>query len=454
MKYTARPWQSVITNFIIDHKRCNVWSDMGSGKTGAALTAFELLRMCGSSFFPALVLAPLRVARDVWPAERYKWDHLDSLNVIPIVGSPEDRRRALNRSADIFAVNYENIPWLVDYLGDKWPFKIIVADESTKLKSFRLNGGGARAKKLASIARKTQRWVNLTGTPAPNGLKDLWGQCYFLDYGERLGRTYTDFKDNFFTSDEYTRELTPKPGAQETIQQKLSDITLTILMKDWIDLREPISHEIKVQLPPDRMKEYRKLERDMFVTLANEIELTALSAAAKTTKCLQFAAGAVYHKEDAWTDVHNVKIDALEDIVEETAGANLLVAYWWQHDAIRILKKFPQARQLKSTKDMEDWNARKISMGLIHPQSAGHGLNLQHGGSHIVWFSLWWNLESYLQANERLGPMRQMQAGYDRPVYHHHIIVEGTLDEDVRDRLQSKRSVQEILLASMKRREL
>lgn len=452
MKFVPRPWQKVIINFILDNKRCNIWCDPGGGKTGATLTAFEILLMAGSNFFPALVLAPLRVARDVWPPEAQKWDHLDGMRVSAIIGSPEERRRALNRPADVYCVNYENIPWLVEYLGDKWPFKTVVADESTKLKGFRLRQGTMRAQKLASVARKTQRWINLTGTPAPNGLKDLWGQNWFLDFGERLGKTWSDFKDNYFVTAEYTHEMTPKPLAQERIQKALADITLTIQMKDWMDLREPISHIVKVDLPPICMKEYRKLERDMFVTLQNDVELTALSAAAKTNKCLQYAAGAVYHDGDKWTIAHDVKLEALEEIVEETAGANLLIAYWWKHDAARIMKKFPQARLLKTAKDMEEWNAGKVSMGLIHPQSAGHGLNLQHGGSQIVHYSVWWNLEAYLQVNERIGPVRQMQSGYDRPVYIHQIIVNGTLDEDVHDRLESKQSIQDVLLNAMKRR--
>jgi len=454
MKYLANPWQKLMTNFLIDHKRCNLWCPMGGGKTSSVFTAFDILMMAGSNFFPALVLAPLRVARDVWPAERNKWDHLDGMRVQPIIGSAEDRRRALGREADVYCVNYENIPWLVDYLGDRWPFKTVVADESTKLKSHRLKQGKVRTKKLAEVARKTGRWINLTGTPAPNGYKDLWGQTWFLDYGERLGGSYSDYVDNYFISDPYTREVAPRKGAEEEIQKKLADITLTIRMEDWVDVRKPITNIVTVTLPADRMKEYRKLEREMFVELASGIELTALSAAAKTTKCLQYAAGAVYHDDDRWTNVHNVKLDALEDIVEETAGANLLVAYWWRHDAERILHHFPHARMLKTKSDMDDWNAGRIEMGLLHPQSGGHGLNLQSGGHHLVHFSLWWNLEAFQQINERIGPMRQLQSGFNRAVYYHHIVVKGTLDEDVRDRLESKRSVQEILLNSMKRREL
>jgi SNF2 family DNA or RNA helicase len=452
MKFTEREWQKLIKNFVLDHNRCNIWADMGSGKTSATLSALEILMLCGSSFFPALILAPLRVARDVWPAEIRKWDHLNYLRISPIIGDAADRRRALHRDADIYAINYDNIPWLIEQCKDEWKFKIVIADESTKLKGYRSRQGTKRSHALATIARKTHRWVNLTGTPAPNGLKDLWGQNWFLDFGDRLGRTWTDYSTNYFDQDRYTNTLTPKKEAQDQIQKKLADITLTVQMKDFIDLREPVYNQIDITLPADRMREYRKLERDMFVTLQNEVELTAMSAAAKTTKCLQFAAGAAYTAPGQWTEIHNTKLDALEEIVEETAGANLLVAYWWKHDAARILKRFPQARLLRTKKDVDDWNAGRIAMALAHPQSAGHGLSLQDGGHHIVYFSDWWNFETHAQIMERIGPTRQMQSGYDRPVYIHNIVVKNTLDEEVVLRHSSKADTQQILMDAMKRR--
>ncbi len=467
MILTAKPWQQIITNFLLEHNRCNIWSDMGSGKTAATLSAFDILQMCGSGYFPALVIAPLRVARDTWPAEQKKWDHLADMRISAIIGDPEDRRRALHKKADVYVTNYENIPWLIKYLDGKWPFKTVVADESTKLKAFRLPGGHqpsdkmlaevkrknyTRAQTLSLIARKTGRWINLTGTPAPNGFKDLWGQTWFLDFGERLGKTYSDFDSNYFEHAQWGYETKLRPGAQEQITKALSDITLTIDMKDWVDLKKPISHIVEVQLPPERMKEYRKLEREMFVTLQNDIELNATSAAARTIKCLQFAAGAAYHDEDLWTEIHTLKLEALEEIVEETAGANLLISFWWRHDAARIMKRFPHARLLKTEKDMADWNAGRISMGLAHPQSAGHGLNLQHGGHHIVFFSDFWNLETRMQIIERIGPMRQMQSGYNRPVYLHQIIAAGTLDEEVLLRHTSKADTQTLLMQAMKRR--
>lgn len=425
---------------------------MGSGKSAATLTALEILNMAGSNFFPALILAPLRVARDVWPIEGKKWDHLKKVKIVPVVGTAEDRIRALHSKADVYAMNYENAGWLVEICGEKWPFKTVIADESTKLKNFRLRAGGKRAAALASVARKTHRWINLTGTPAPNGLKDLWGQTWFLDEGARLGKTWTAFKQRWFDYDPYSEELTPKACAQEQIQTALSDITLTIQMKDWVDLKQPVFHPVYVNMPEDVRKQYKKLEKEMFVELLNDIELTALTAAAKTTKCLQFASGAAYHDGKNWVEVHVAKLDALEEIIEETAGANLLLAYWWKHDLERILKRFPHARQLKTKQDEDDWNNGKISLLLAHPQSAGHGLNLQHGGHHIVFFSDWWNLEARLQIIERIGPVRQMQSGFDRPVYIHQIMTQGTLDESVLERHTGKAEVQSILMSAMKRR--
>ncbi len=428
---------------------------MGSGKTGAVLTTLELLQMCGSNFFPALVLAPLRVARDVWPAEMTKWDHLKGMKLSAITGTATERLKALHTKADIYTMNYENIPWLVNALEKTpWPFLTVIADESTRLKGFRLRAGTKRAAALASVAKKTQRWLNLTGTPAPNGLKDLWGQNYFVDFGQRLGNTYTAFKTRWFDDDRYTMELSPRQDADTQIHSALSDCTLSIQMKDWVDLKQPIVTPVKVSLPPAAMVQYRQLEEEMYVQLAKDVEVTALSAAAKSIKCLQFCSGAAYYGEntDQWHEIHTAKLDALDSIIEETAGANLLVSYWWRHDAERICKRFRHARVLKTKKDEDDWNAGKISLMLAHPQSAGHGLNLQFGGHHIVFFSDWWNLELRQQIIERIGPVRQMQAGFNRPVYLYEILAEETIDELVAERHQGKAQVQELLMQAMKRR--
>lgn len=451
MIFVPRKWQHPMISHILECRRGNLWADMGSGKTSAVLTALDVLRFTSSNFFPALAIAPLRVARGVWPQEPREWDHLRHLRVSPIIGDAVQRKRALTVEADMYTINYENLQWLVD--TGYWPFRTIIADESTRLKNFRLRQGGVRAAALAQVARKTDRWINLTGTPSPNGLIDLWGQQWFVDFGQRLGNTFTAFKERWFESNQYSHEVTPKTFAQEQIIKAIKDCTLNIDMRDYIDLKAPIVNTVFVDLPEKLMKQYRELERVMFLKLACGNDINAQTAAALTTKCLQFAAGAVYYDGDSYALVHDVKIEALESIVAETNGANLLCAYWWKHDLERIKKRFKHARLIKTKADEDDWNSGKIAMGLVHPMSAGHGLNLQYGGHHIVHFSKWWALEVFQQVNERLGPLRQLQAGFDRPVYHHHITVRNTVDEQVMDRLDGKGTVQEILRRAMTRKE-
>jgi len=452
VKLIPRPWQTPMTDFILDVKRCSIWASMGSGKTAAVLSAIEMLNLASFPVFPVLVIAPKRVARDVWPFEKDKWDHLNHLRVSVILGDVKQRRRALYIQADVYTINYENIPWLIEECGDKWPFRFVVADESTRLKGFRLRAGTKRAAALAQIARKTQRWVNLTGTPSPNGLQDLWGQCWFIDCGERLGRTWTAFKDRWFSYNQYTFTTTPRPLAQKQIPEALKDVTLTIDMKDWVDLKDPVYTPIWVNLPADARATYDELEKYMFAQLAEDKEVSALNAAARSIKCLQLAAGAVYYEDGEWMPVHDAKLDALESVIEELAGASLVVFYWWKHDIIRIQQRFPRARTLETKQDENDWNAGKIPLLLLHPQSAGHGLNLQYGGHHMVFFSDWWNLEYRMQAIERLGPVRQMQAGLDRLVYIYAILARGTVDELVAKRHIQKTETQTLLLNAMKKR--
>ena len=453
MKFEPRPWQKPMMSHLIDKRRCNLWSPMGSGKTSAVLTAMDVLRFCGSNLFPALTLAPKRVAQGVWPAEVRQFDHLSGLRVSPIMGDADQRRRALRVGADMYTINYENIPWLVEECGSKWPFKFVVADESTRLKNFRLRQGGIRAAALAQVARKTDRWINLTGTPSPNGLIDLWGQQWFIDFGQRLGNTMSAYKDRWFDYNQYNMESTPKAFAESQIIEALKDCTLSIDMKDYIKLQDPISSTVYVELPEKCRKQYKELEKQMFTQLACGAEINAQTAATLTTKCMQFAAGAVYHGDGkSYAIVHDQKLEALESIVEETAGANLVVCIWFRHDAERIQKRFKHARRLESAKDVQDWNEGRIHMFLVHPQSAGHGLNLQHGGHHIVHYTKWWSLEAYAQVNERLGPLRQLQAGFNRSVYHYHIQVRNTVDELVTERLETKADIQAILLKAMKGR--
>ena len=457
--YIPREYQTLIRDHVTETPRINIFAGMGLGKTVSTLSSLELLYLSGEETQPTLVLAPLRVAQSTWPDEAKKWAHLTNIEVEPVIGSKERRVVALNnRNASVFTINYENLPWLIDYYKHNpkpWPFGTIVADESTKLKGFRSRQGTARAKAIASVAHtKVHRWVNLTGTPAPNGLKDLWGQQWFVDGGARLGRSYSAFSQRWFRSSYDGFGLEALPHAQGDIQNALADCSLSLDAKDWFDLKTPIRNIIDVHLPAKAMQQYRDMERKMFLELEAEVEIEALNAAAKTQKCLQLANGAIYTDDQKnWSETHDAKIQALDDIIEEANGAPVLVAYHFKHDLVRLRAAFSYARVLDNNPDtIRDWNAGRIPVLLAHPASAGHGLNLQDGGNILVFFSVNWNLEEHQQIIERIGPVRQLQAGHDRPVFIHYILAHGTLDYDVLDRLETKRSVQDSLLEAMKRR--
>ncbi|MGP0955196.1 SNF2-related protein [Serratia sp. CY82433] len=459
--FTSRPYQDLIINHLLDTPRSNVWAGMGMGKTVATLTGLEDLFMAGSETQPALVLAPLRVAASTWPDEVEKWGHLRNIEIQPIVGTAKERAAALfNSNASVFTTNYDNLVWLVEQLGGRWPFGTVIADESTRLKSFRLRQGGKRAAALAKVAHKhVHRWVNLTGTPAPNGLIDLWGQAWFVDQGERLGRTYSAFTSRWFNSIQFPGQqwskLEARPCAQEQMQAALHDVTISLDAADWFDIDAPIHNVIRVPLPPKARSQYLAMEKEMFLEL-NGAGVEALNAAAKTVKCLQIASGAIY-TDDAgtWAEVHDAKLQALDSILSESGGMPVLVAYHFKSDLARLLKAFPKGRQLDADpQTIRDWNAGKIPVLFAHPASAGHGLNLQDGGNILVFFSHWWDLEQYQQIIERIGPTRQAQAGHRRPVWIHHIIAVDTTDEMVMERRNSKREVQDILLEAMKKRGL
>jgi SNF2 family DNA or RNA helicase len=433
---------------------------MGMGKSCSTLSALDDLYFIGAESMPTLVIAPLRVAQSTWPDEAAKWEHLRGMEVVPILGSASQRATALNRDAPIFTINYENIPWLVDWFKHNprpWPFGTVVADESTKLKGYRTRQGTQRAQALAEVARKkVHRWINLTGTPAPNGLKDLWGQTWFLDGGERLGRSFNAFQQRWFQSipgAQGYQNIRPLAHAQTEIQDRLRDICLTLDPRDWFDLDEPIVRNVEVELPGAVRALYRKFEREMFMEIDGS-EVEAFNAASRTMKCLQLANGAVYTDDDgAWKEVHDVKIQALEDIVEEAAGMPVLVAYNFKSDLARLTKAFPKGRVLdQNPQTIRDWNVGKIPILFTHPASAGHGLNLQDGGNILVFFGLNWNLEEHQQIIERIGPVRQKQAGHDRPTWIYRIVARATVDELVLERLDTKRDVQDILLNAMKRK--
>lgn len=431
---------------------------MGMGKSSSVLAAIDVLLFAGA-VRKVLVLAPLRVARSTWPEEAQKWNQFSHLSVTPITGTQAERRAALDSEADIYTTNPEQIAWLVEYLGDSWPFDMVVLDELTRWKSARIRQGGKRSQALLKVIHsKVNRVVGLTGTPAPNGLIDLYGQMLVIDQGQRLGRTFSAFVNRWFRarpgSDPRYPVLEPMAHAQDEMQALLKEVCLTLDAKDWFDLDAPIVNTLYVDLPPKARKHYREMEKELFTSIAgNEIE--AFGAAAKTIKCLQMANGAAYTDEanDEWEVIHDEKLKALESIVEEASGAPVLVAYHFRSDLHRLLAHFHGSRALdKQPSTIADWNAGKISLLFAHPASAGHGLNLADGGNILVYFSQWWNLEERQQIAERIGPVRQKQAGHERPCYIYNIVARDTVDEQVIERIETKRDVQAILLDAMKRR--
>lgn len=451
--YIRRTYQHAIAAHQLGIERGATFAGMGLGKTVETLTTLASLDLVEPG--PALVCAPLRVAQSTWPDEAAKWDHLAGFEVVPIVGSVEQRRAALRRRADVFTTNYEQLPWLVEELrGACWPFRKIVADESTRLKGFRLRQGTQRAKALAKVAHEhCARWINLTGTPAPNGLQDLWGQTWFLDQGQRLGRTFDGFSQRWFRPSHTGYGTEPLGHAQREIEERLGDICLSLDARDHFDLADPIVNTIRVELPAKARALYRDMEREMFAQIG-EHEVEAFSAAARTIKCLQIANGAAYVDETAtkWVEVHDAKLQALDSIVAEACGAPVLVAYHFKSDLARLLRAFPKGRHLdKDPQTIRDWNAGRIPLLFAHPASAGHGLNLQDGGNILAIFGHWWDLEQYQQIVERIGPTRQAQAGHKRPVFIHHIVAADTVDELVMARRESKREVQDLLLEAMKK---
>ena len=467
MKFIPRPYQLPMIDFLHEHPRSALWVPMGLGKTSATLTALNELDMIGETN-PVLVLAPLRVCKEVWPAEIRKWDHLRGMRSSLVIGNVKQRRQALAKDAKIYITNYEQIPWLVEEMGKHWRFKTIVADESTRLKSFRggfrrhyksgkifyAAAGGARARALGRLAHiRTDRFIELTGTPAPNGLKDLWAQLWFLDAGKRLGASYGAFKTRWFHQG-YNGVLEPNATADHEIHNRVRNIAMALRAKDWFDVKDLIKIQVTVELPPGARKTYEEMQTELFTEIEKE-GIEAANAAVMSTKCLQIASGALWmdRATDRWAPLHDAKIAALESLHEELQGAPLLVVYHWRHTKDRLLQAFPKAVAFADAPNaVKDWNAGEIDMLLVHPQNAGHGLNLQYGGHHVVFVDHWWASEEHDQVIERLGPVRQIQSGFDRPVYVYYLIAEDTLDETVMERLETKRSVQDLLLAAARRK--
>lgn len=460
--FTPRPYQSIALDFIASHERCALWAGMGMGKTSTTLNYLEILHDVIGEGRPSLVLAPKRVAQDTWPNETKKWNHLKGLEIVPVFGTPEERAKLLKRDAPVFSINYDQLPWLIDNLGSKWPFATVVADEATKLKGFRVRQGGERAAALGTVAHKrVKRFVQLTGTPASNGLKDLWGQMWFLDAGQRLGRSFTAYSDRWFVTKRrpgqaFGGETMALPHAQDEIMAALKDICLTLDPKDWFDLQQPVRNVIEVDMPASARRHYREMEREMFTTLAGGQEVEAVTAASKSMKCLQAASGAMYLDPERYgpgvaVEIHDAKLEALESVVEESS-APVLVAYHFKSDRDRILREWgDQAVDVATPEGLARFRTGKVPIGVGHPASIGHGIDgLQDVTNVCCFFSQWWDLEQHDQFVERIGPVRQAQSGHERPTFIHYLVARNTVDELVMARRDTKRSIQDTLLDYMK----
>jgi SNF2 family DNA or RNA helicase len=456
-------------DWLIAHQRSSLWAGMGIGKSSAALMALEILRMIdGHNDAPTLIIGPARVANEVWKAEAAKWTQFKHLEITALSGGPESRRRLLKFDRPYFTISYELLPWLVEHYLEQWPFRQVVADESDRLKGFRekshgtgLNSvkrgaSGLRAHSIGRVAHTlVRRWINLTGTPAPNALQDLWGQMWFVDKGERLGRTFTAFKHRWFRPKWSGHGIEPLPHAKDQIYAALRDVCLTVDPKDYFDLKDPIVTRINVKLPDKVRALYRKVEADLFATLEDGTDINALSQGIAMNKCLQIANGAVYTDPNtrAWSHVHDAKIEALDSIVHEAAGMPVLVAYSYRHDLERILKAFPAAADLSQPRVLDAFKKGHVKIGVAHPASMGHGIDgMQYATNILVRFGHITNAGNTAQMLERIGPMRQLQAGFDRAVFVYDIVAEDTVDEDVISANTGKLSMQAALLDAMNRR--
>lgn len=448
MEYKPYPYQTHAERFILEHPACGLFLSMGLGKTVITLSAVKKL-IEDFMVERVLVVAPLRVAATVWAEECMKWDHLRDLRAVKVLGNAAERKEALRKSADIYIINRENVAWLTQYFTHahvNFPFDMVVLDELSSFKS----ASSARFKALRRVRPFIRRIVGLTGTPAPNGLIDLWSQVYLLDRGERLGNTLGGYRQRYFNEGRRNAQIVfnwvPKPEAEEAIYSKLSDLCVSMKAEDYLTLPPCLERMVRVSLPPEARAAYDKLERDLVLPLRDTV-IAAQTAAVVTGKLLQMADGAVYDGSRKAHAVHEAKLDALEDLVEAANGQPVLVYYSFQHDLQRILEKFPKARQLSTAKDVKDWNAGRVELMLAHPDSAGHGLNLQQGGHIMVWFGLTWSLEKYQQANARL-----YRQGQQQPVTIYHLVAEDTMDEQVMKILAGKEKRQDALIEAVKAR--
>ena len=444
MNFSPHNYQAYAIDYIETHPVAAVLLDMGLGKTVISLTAIADLLFDSFEAHRVLVVAPLRVARDTWPAEINKWEHLKHLTYAVAVGTVKERKAALAANADITIINRENLGWLIDSSGFDFNYDMVIIDE---LSSFK-NHTSKRFQSLMKVRPKVKRIIGLTGTPSSNGLMDLWAEFKLLDFGERLGRFITHYRNNYFIPDKRNGEIIysykPMPYAEDAIYRKISDITISMKSTDHLQMPELITSQYEVQLSEDEETRYEELKADFILELP-EGEVTAANAASLTGKLSQLANGAIYDDEGNIVEFHDRKLDALEDIIESANGKPLLVAYWFKHDLQRIKKRF-DVREIKTSKDIIDWNNGNIPVAIIHPASAGHGLNLQAGGSTLVWFGLTWSLELYQQTNARLWRQGQTSG----TVIIEHIITKGTIDERILKALSLKEVTQNGLIDAVK----
>ena len=443
MQYRPHEYQDYATQFIIDHPVAAVFLDCGLGKTVITLTAMDELLHDRFEISRILIVAPLRVARDTWPAEIRKWEHLRQMTFAVAVGTERERAAALAQRAELTIINRENVDWLVNKSGCSFDFDMIVIDELSSFKSYQAR----RFRALMKARPLAKRMVGLTGTPSANGLMDLWAEFKLLDMGKRLGRFITHYREELFTPDKRNQQMVfsyrPKPGAEDEIYRRIGDITISMRSTDYLKLPELVLTQSVVTMSAKERKAYDVMKAEM-VTTIEEQEIDAVSAAALSNKLLQMAGGAIYAEEGKALHLHDRKLDALEDLVESANGRPVLVAYWYKHDADRIHKRLA-IKEIKTSQDIMDWNAGKVPIALIHPAGAGHGLNLQAGGSMLIWFSLTWSLELYQQTNARL-----YRQGQRNTVTIVHIITEGTIDEQVMRALEKKDKTQAALLDAVK----
>ena len=444
MKFVPHEYQTYATDFILTHPTSAILLAMGLGKSVITLTALFDLCLDRFEIGKTLIIAPLRVARDTWPAEIQKWDHLQGLTYSVAVGTEAERKVALRQRVDLHIINRENVQWLVEESGVPFDYDMVVIDELSSFKSHQAK----RFRSLMRVRPSVKRIVGLTGTPSSNGLMDLWAEFRLLDMGKRLGRFITHYRDEFFLPDKRNGQQVftykTKPGAEEEIYRRIGDITISMRSIDYLSMPECVMNEVTVTLSPAERKIYEQLKRDLVIALEDE-EIDAVNAAALSGKLCQMANGAVYGDGKETIGFHARKLDALEDLIEAANGKPLLVAYWYKHDLERIRKRFPVC-EIKTSRDIADWNAGKITVAVIHPASAGHGLNLQAGGSTLVWFGLTWSLELYQQTNARIW--RQGQTA--DTVVIHHIITKDSIDEQIMVALGRKDKTQSALIDAVR----